>query len=78
VFLLRYENTELTWPIFIAAINTEQHRIANNKKLILEKLVRCVDANLQAIIHIINCLRIKKGSKGQRRQYHQRRDVPPV
>jgi len=34
---------------------------ANNEKLILETLVRPVGANLQAIVHMINCLRIKKG-----------------
>ena len=47
----------------IAAINTKQHGGANNEKLKLETLVRSVGANLQAIIHIINCLRIKKGWK---------------
>jgi len=34
---------------------------ANTEKHILETLVRSVGANLQAIIHIINYLRIKKG-----------------
>jgi len=34
-----------------------------NEKLKLETLVRSVGANLQAMIHIINCLRIKKGWK---------------
>jgi len=46
---------------YIAAIRIEQHGGANNEKLILETLVRSVGANLQAIIHINNCLRIKKG-----------------
>jgi len=49
----------------IAAINTKQHGGANNGKLKLETLVRSVGAtsnlNLQAIIHAISCLRIKKG-----------------
>jgi len=45
----------------IAAINTKQHGGVNNEKLKLETLVRSVGANLQAIIHIINCLGIKKG-----------------
>jgi len=43
----------------IAAINTKQPGSANNAKLNLETLVLSVVANLQAIIHIINCLRIK-------------------
>jgi len=47
----------------IAAINTKQHGGANNEKIKLETLVRSVGANLQAVIHIINCLRIKKGYK---------------
>jgi len=45
----------------IAAINTKEHRGANNEKIKLETLIRSVGANLQAIIHIIDCLRIKKG-----------------
>jgi len=44
-----------------AAINTKWHGGVNNEKLISETLLRSVGANLQAIIHIINCLRIKKG-----------------
>jgi len=46
----------------IAAINTKQHGGANNEKLNLETVVRsvAVGANLQAIIHTINCLWIKK------------------
>jgi len=45
----------------IAAINNKQHVRASNEKLKLETLVRSVGANLQAIIPIINSLRIKKG-----------------
>jgi len=58
VFLLRNENTAMA---NIAAINTKEHRGANNEKIKLETLIRSVGANLQAIIHIIDCLRIKKG-----------------
>jgi len=58
MFLLRNENTAMA---IIAAINAKQHRGANNEKLTLETLVRSVGAHLQAIIHIINCLRIQKG-----------------
>jgi len=43
------------------AINSKQHGVAKNAKLKLESLVRSVGANLQAIIHIINCLQIEKG-----------------
>jgi len=49
--------------VIIATNNTKQHGRGNNEKLKLETLVRSVGANLQAIIHIINCLRIKKGLK---------------
>jgi len=45
----------------IAAINNKQHRRANNEKLKLDTLLRSVVANLQAIIQIINSLRIEKG-----------------
>jgi len=45
----------------IAAINNKQYGRANNEKLKLETLVRSVGANLQAIIQIINSLRIKNG-----------------
>jgi len=58
VFLLRNENTAIA---NIVAINTKQHGGANNEKIKLETLVRSVGANLQTIIHIINCLCIKKG-----------------
>jgi len=58
VYLLRNENTAVA---NIAAINTKQHGGAKNEKLNLETLVRTAGANLQAIIHIINCLRIKNG-----------------
>jgi len=47
----------------ITAINNKQHGGPNNEKLKLKTLVRSVGANLQAIIHIINCLRIEKGLK---------------
>jgi len=47
----------------IAAINTEQYRGANNKKFKLKTLVPSAGANFQAIIHIINCLRIAKVGK---------------
>ena len=43
------------------ANNSKQHGVAKNAKLKLESLVRSVGANLQAIIHIINCLQIEKG-----------------
>jgi len=45
----------------IAAINTKQHGGAKFEKLKLETFVRSVGANLQALIHIINCIWIKKG-----------------
>jgi len=51
----------------IAAINNKQHVRASNEKLKLETLVRSVGANLQAIIPIINSLRIKKGWKSLKR-----------
>jgi len=58
VFLLRNGNTVMA---NIAAIKIEQHGGANNDKLKLETLVRSAGANLQAIIHISNCLRVKNG-----------------
>jgi len=42
-------------------LKIEQHGGANNEKPKLETLVHSVGANLQAIIHISNCLQIKKG-----------------
>jgi len=66
VLPLRNDNTAVA---NIAAVNTkQQHGGANNEKLKLETLVRSVGANLQSIIHIINCLRkrlkiFKKGLK---------------
>jgi len=51
----------------IAAINNKQHRRANNEKLKLDTLLRSVVANLQAIIQIINSLRIEKGWKSLKR-----------
>jgi len=51
----------------IAAINTKQRGGENNEKLKLEALVRFVGENLQAIIHIINCLRIKKDWKSSKK-----------
>ena len=57
MFLLRNENTVMANT---AAINKKQHGRANNEKLKLETLVHSVGANLQAIIQIINSLRIKK------------------
>ena len=59
MFLLRNENIVST---NFVAINTKQYGGANNEKLKLETL-RSVGANLQATIHIINCLQIKKGWK---------------
>jgi len=44
----------------VAAINTKQHGGANNEKIQLETLVRSVGAHVQAIVHIISCLHIKK------------------
>jgi len=59
VFLLRNENAAMA---NIAAIHTKQHEGgAKNEKLELETLVPTAGANFQAIIHIINRLRIKKG-----------------
>ena len=60
MFLLKIENIVLA-NIRPTAINSKQHGGAKNEKLKLESLVRSVGANLQAIIHIINCLQIKKG-----------------
>jgi len=57
VFLLRNENAAIA---NVAAINTKHHGGANNEKLQLETLVRSVGAIRHAIIHIINCLHIKK------------------
>jgi len=57
VFLLRNEKTAVA---NIAAIHTKQHGGAKNEILKLKALVRTVGANLQAIIRIIICLRIKK------------------
>jgi len=53
VFLLRNENNVMA---NIAAINNKQHGGANK----LETLVHSFTANLQAKIHVIDCLRIKK------------------
>jgi len=53
----------------IAAINNKQYGRANNEKLKLETLVRSVGANLQAIIQIINSLRIKNGWKSLKRSW---------
>ena len=64
MFLLRNENTVMA---NFSAINNKQHGRANNEKLKLETLVRSVGANLQAIIQIINSLRIKKGSKSKKK-----------
>jgi len=58
VFLLKIENIVMA---NIAAINTKQHGGAKFEKLKLETFVRSVGANLQALIHIINCIWIKKG-----------------
>ena len=60
MFLLRNKNIAMANT---AAINSKQHGGANNEKTKLETLVRSVGANLQAIIHIINCLPFKKRLK---------------
>jgi len=66
VFLLWNGNSAIA---NIAAINTKQYRGANNKKLKLETLVHSDGANLQAIIHIINCLQMKIGWKSLKKDW---------
>jgi len=52
----------------IAAINSKQHGGVKNEKFKLETLVRSVGTNLQAIIYIIDCVRITKGRKSLKKR----------